>query len=275
MAADPAPTALVAQRAADAVIRGALDKSYTPLPGTRAEVQTIARLFPANTSQLLLGPEASEEALATLATAGQLAQFRYLHLATHGELNPSRGMYSSLILAHQPSPDDRDRLVSGTGHYDGRLTAADILSGWKLDADLVTLSACQSALGRHGGGEGYLGFSQALLLSGARSLVLSLWKVDDTATALLMVRFYENLLGRRAGLSAPMPKAQALAEAKSWLRGLTFDQRDQLVKDLKLSDTERGKGIGTAKGPARPSTAARPYEHPYYWSAFILIGDPL
>ena len=57
------------------------------------------------------------------------------------------------------------------------------------------LSACDTGLGKFSGGEGYLGFSQALFLAGGRSLLLSLWQVDDAATALLMTRFYENLLG--------------------------------------------------------------------------------
>ena len=64
------------------------------------------------------------------------------------------------------------------------------------------------------GGEGYLGFAQPLFAKGARSLVLSLWKVDDDATALLMTRFYGNLLGKRAGLKAPLPKAEALARSQ-------------------------------------------------------------
>ena len=95
---------------------------------------------------------------------------------------------------------------------------------WDLDADLVVLSACESGLGRYAGGEGYLGFAQALFVKGARSLVLSQWKVDDKATALLMTRFYQNLLGKRPGLSKPMPKAEALHEAKQWLRNLTADE---------------------------------------------------
>ena len=81
------------------------------------------------------------------------------------------------------------------------------------------LSACETALGPQAGGDGLMGFSQALISRGARALLVSLWPVRDTATSLLMVRFYEN-----------------------WL-----------VQDLK---------------------ADRPFEHPYYWSAFILIGDP-
>ena len=102
---------------------------------------------------------------------------------------------------------------------DGTITAEQIARTWELDADLVVLSACESGLGRAAGGEGYLGFAQPLFARGARSLVLSQWKVDDDATALLMARFYQNLLGKREGLKAPMPKAEALAEAKRWLRG--------------------------------------------------------
>ena len=94
--------------------------------------------------------------------------------------------------ARRPDSSDPD----GTG-ADGRLTAEQIVRTWDLDADLVVLSACESGLGRYAGGEGYLGFAQPLFARGARSLVLSLWKVDDDATALLMARFYRNLLGKR------------------------------------------------------------------------------
>src|SRR5271157_4704074 len=89
------------------------------------------------------------------------------------------------------------------------------------------ISACETALGKHGGG--LLGFAQAFLTAGARSVCLSLWKVDDTATALLMNRFYQNLLGKREGLNKPMPKAGALAEAKTWLRNLSFDEALKLT----------------------------------------------
>jgi CHAT domain-containing protein len=116
-----------------------------------------------------------------------------------------------------------------------------------------------------------LGFSQALFLAGARSLVVSLWQVDDTATALLMTRFYENLLGTPEKTVKPLPKAEALAEAKRWLRGLRPDEVEQLTKDLPTRGT-RGR-LEPRKPPEGPS-AVRSYEHPYYWSGFILIGDP-
>ena len=108
----------------------------------------------------------------------------------------------------------RELARAGKKVYDGRLTVRRMRQQWRLDADLVVLSACQTALGQNAGGEGLLGFAQVLLGRGARTVVLSRWHVSDDATALLMQRFYQNLLGRRAGLKAPMAKALALAEAK-------------------------------------------------------------
>jgi CHAT domain-containing protein len=160
---------------------------------------------------------------------------------------------------------------------DGELTAEQIARTWDLDADLVVLSACETALGKQAGGEGFLGFAQPLLAKGARGLVLSLWKVDDKATSLLMARFYQDLLGKRPGLEKPLPKAEALAEAKRWLRGLSAEEAGT---ELEALDRGAVRPLATAGGskPAeaprpRPS-GPRPYGHPYYWAAFILIGDP-
>src|SRR4029077_20394677 len=132
------------------------------------------------------------------------------------------------VLNHQPA-------------YDGRLAMREIQRGWDLKAELVTLSACETAGGQYAGGEGFVGFTQALLMSGARSVCLSLWKVDDTATALLMQRFYANLLGRRPGLTGSIPKAEALREAKAWLRGLRRAEVLALTAELS-GGVERSKG---------------------------------
>ena len=80
-------------------------------------------------------------------------------------------------------PETPSEMVDGKRSPDGRLTAAEVLRDWKLDADLVTLSACETALGKFSGGEGFVGFSQALFVAGARCVLLSNWKVDDQVTA--------------------------------------------------------------------------------------------
>ena len=120
-----------------------------------------------------------------------------------------------------------------------------MLDFWKLDAELVTLSACETAIGKQGGGDGLLGFAQAFLTAGARSVCLSLWKVDDAATALLMSRFYENLLGKREGLAKPMGKAAALDEAKRWLRNLSGEEALTLTAKISngVARGTRGKNV--------------------------------
>jgi CHAT domain-containing protein len=264
----PVAQTLLAQRELDALTRGARRQAFTPLPGTRTEVQAIARVFPK--ADLLLGSQASEQSLDQLARSGRLREFRFLHFATHGVLDDQSAMCSALILSQDQLPDPLEQVLAGQPAYDGRLTAEQMLRSWQLDADLVTLSACQTALGKYSGGEGYLGFSQALFLAGARSLALSLWKVDDTATALLMTRFYENLLGARAGLTKPLPKAEALAEAKSWLRGLAAEEAQRLAAVL----SGEARGIVRTRKPSQTPAGTKPFAHPYYWSGFIVIGDP-
>jgi hypothetical protein len=261
----PAAEAVRARREADRVVQASRGGAFQPLPGTRAEIQAVAALFPQ--SMPLLGSEASEQCLDDLAFWGRLKGFRYLHLATHGDVNFARPLESALILAQDQLPDPIQQRLAGKTVYTGRLTAAAIRESWQLDAELVTLSACDSGLGRNLGGEGFLGFTQALLLAGARSLVLSLWKVDDTATALLMERFYQNLLGKRDGLTKPLPKAEALREAKAWLRTLTSQDAEQQRERLAAL---AGEGVELPPLPV----GERPFAHPYYWSAFILIGDP-
>jgi CHAT domain-containing protein len=107
------------------------------------------------------------------------AQFKYLHFATHGQFNADEPLASALMLAR-------------AGKEDGRLTVSDLYS-LSLDADLVTMSACETGLGKIANGDDIIGLTRGFLYAGARSVVASLWKVDDKATSTLMTRFYEKL----------------------------------------------------------------------------------
>ncbi|MGO9922371.1 MAG: tetratricopeptide repeat protein, partial [Isosphaeraceae bacterium] len=178
--------------------------SVPALPGTRYEVESLAQLFQSDDRPTcaLLGADASEPELDRLAASGKLARFGFIHLATHGVIDEANPLRSAVILTQTGLPDPLDQVMNHRPVFDGRLTVREIQRRGELKAELVTLSACETALGRDDGGEGFVGFSQALLMSGARSVCLSLWRVDDRATSLLMTRFYQDLLGKRAGHTA-------------------------------------------------------------------------
>jgi Tfp pilus assembly protein PilF len=262
----------------------ALDRGdrFAPLPGTRLEARLLKELVPSAT--LLLGSAASQQQLDRLASADALKRYRLLHLATHAQAYHDCPEQSALILAQDSLPTHRQRtemVLQGMEPPDGTLTVQTIRARWKLDADLVVLSACQTGLGAYTDREGMLGFAHALQQSGARSVLLSRWKVDDAATALLMMRFYQNLLGKRQGLKTGLPRAEALHEAKSWLRHLTRGDAERLLAGL-LDGVPRGERGSIKKAlPLRKPAATtavvkdeRPFAAPYFWAAFVLIGDP-
>jgi CHAT domain-containing protein len=140
----------------------------------------------------LLRDAASERAF-----RAESAAFGYLHLATHGKFQSSAPLKSFLLLA-------------GDDDFDGLLTVDEIYN-LKLHADLVSLSACETGLGRGGAGDDVVGLVRGFFYSGARSLLASYWAVDDQATSELMQAFYRNLqrMNKRDALRAAQLAALA------------------------------------------------------------------
>jgi tetratricopeptide (TPR) repeat protein len=259
----PAAEFVRAHRESDRILLGMRGGLRARLPGTRREVEALSGLFPVGAATTILGSEACEATVQGLARSGKLRGYRYLHFATHGESDPRFAYRTALILA----PDPAGSADPSAMETDGTITAEQIARTWELDADLVVLSACESGLGVAAGSEGYLGFAQPLFARGARSLVLSQWKVDDDATALLMARFYRNLLGKREGLTAPMPKAEALDEAKRWLRRAGSSEVGAALAALPRGTIVRREAV-------KVEPSAHPYENPIYWAGFVLVGAP-
>jgi CHAT domain-containing protein len=126
-----------------------------------------------------MGFEANREAI----MAAPIAHQRIIHFATHGMMDTRHPEMSGLVLS----------MFNKKGEYqDGYLQLSDIYN-LKLTADLVVLSSCESALGKDLGSEGIIGLPRAFLYAGARSVIASLWKVDDEATVPLMKTFYSRL----------------------------------------------------------------------------------
>jgi CHAT domain-containing protein len=136
------------------------------------EATEITRIIPG--SKVFTRKEATEEAFRKNGR-----DYRYFHFATHGQFDPEYPLKSALLLA----PDAKSN---------GMLTV-DKLYSMNLDADLVTLSACETGLSKIANGDDLVGLTRGFLYAGSRSIVASLWKVDDLATSQLMTRFYMEL----------------------------------------------------------------------------------
>ena len=192
----------------------ALAPKRARLKHAEEEVRIVGDLFPERSS-LLLGSRATEGTFKRLAN-----RYGIIHLATHGFFNKLNPLFSGVEL----EPDERE---------DGRLEVHEIL-GLNLEARLVTLSACETALGSGyftevPAGDDFVGLTRAFLFAGSRAVLASLWEVDDRSTLELMRGFYRNLA--------------------------SADNAEALARSQRAMSQEGGR-----------------YSHPYYWAPFVLVG---
>ena len=177
------------------------------LPRLRAsgeEAETIANLLDPREVFKAVGFAASRATVA----GSSLQDFRMIHFATHGVIDSQHPDLSFLALSNYDE--------NGQRHEDGCLRLTDIYS-LRLAADLVVLSACQTALGKEIRGEGLIGLTRGFMYAGAARVVASLWKVEDRSTAELMASFYRGML--REGLSPAAALRKAQLETKNkWKR---------------------------------------------------------
>jgi len=202
-------------------VRGARrDEKLEPLPEAEKEVRALRQLYGDDRSEVFTGSEASEGRL-----KAEAGKFRILHLATHGLLDDASPMYSHLVLSQ----------TEGNPNEDGLLEAWEMMD-LNLKADLVVLSACETARGRVAPGEGVIGMSWALFVAGCPTVLVSQWKVDSASTTELMLEFHRQLTRANPARHKPVNTAQALREAA-----------------LKLMH--------------KPE-----YRHPFYWAGFVVVG---
>ena len=218
----PAPPAGTAETVWNAELRSMLSTergfALGALPHSRSEVETLGRLY-APMAQVFVGEDATEEAAKVVGPRADI-----LHFAVHSILDADSPMNSALVLSR--------RSDGAPGRDNGLLQAWEIFERLRLDADLVTLSACQTALGREVSGEGLLGLARAFQFAGARSVIASLWSVSDRSTTELMTRFYSELL--------------------------TGADKDEALRAAQLHLIRGGAGAGAAT--------------PFHWAAFELYG---
>jgi CHAT domain-containing protein len=207
--------------AAEVVTRAGID--LVPLPATEAEARTLERVFPG--ARVYLGGDATEGRAKSLPE-----HVSVLHLAAHGWVDERSPLESAIALTLPEAP--------APGEDNGLLQAWEVFESVHVDADLVTLSACNTALGKNLAGEGIIGLSRAFQFAGARSVLASLWPVSDASTALLMEHFYR-------AMAAGSPRDEALRRAQLFLLHPSADRPD---------------------APPVDTTA------PFYWAGFQLLG---
>jgi CHAT domain-containing protein/streptomycin 6-kinase len=191
--------------------------TFDSLPQAETEVKTIGEIYGAEESTILIGNAAREETFKATAS-----NYPILHFAVHGVLDDVNPLYSRLLLATE------------TDREDGFLEAREIMK-LNLHTDLAVLSACQTARGQIGSGEGLIGMSWALFIAGTSTTVASQWKVDSASTARLMIDFHRNLESEKAPSQARAAEALRRAAIK-------------LMADPK-------------------------YRHPFFWSGFVVVGN--
>ncbi len=177
--------------------------SIPRLPFTRHEADQILAVAPAGANFKALDFRANR----SVATSGELSQYRYVHFATHGYLDTTRAGLSAIVLS----------MVDEQGNpQDGFLRTHDIYN-LKLPAELVVLSACETGLGKEVRGEGIEGLTRGFMYAGARRVIVSLWNVNDKATASLMQRFYNGMLRGNKTPAAALRAAQIeMLRTRQW-----------------------------------------------------------
>jgi CHAT domain-containing protein len=254
--------------------------SWRYLNGTKEEVESIAKLYEQVLKvkpRLIIGQEATR-----IRVRAEMTGKRYLELATHGYFAPAiaraAGSFdlakldstTAAVIHREDVPVLYPGLLSGlvwagandpvkdvaTGVLDlgaGVMTAEEVEALSLAGCELVVLSACETGLGQVAGGEGVLGLQRAFQLAGARTVVASLWKVDDQATQALLTRFHRNLWEKK------MAKLEALREAQIWL----------------IREGSKHPELGLRGGLKRPEPKLMDGDSvsPFYWAAFVLSGD--
>jgi CHAT domain-containing protein/Tfp pilus assembly protein PilF len=189
------------------------------LPEAEQEVKQLRVLYGASRSKVYVGEEAREERVKQ-----EAGEARVLHFAAHGMLNNGSPMYSHLVLA------------KGGEEEDGMLEAWE-LTQMELRAELAVLSACETARGRVGAGEGVIGLTWAMFIAGVPTVVVSQWRVESGATREMMVEFHRVMMRGGRGGKGRKSKAEAL--------------REGAMKVMRRAETR----------------------HPFYWAGFVMIGD--
>lgn len=208
------------------------------LPFTLIEVDTLSAKF--EHTKVLKNTAVSEAGIKNLA----LDTYKYIHFATHGEINETVPNQSGLILSKK---NEMEQLFG----EDGYLNAVEI-SSFKLNADMVVLSACNTGSGKVINGEGLVGLQRSFLVAGASSVVASLWSIYDRSTPLFMSKFYDKLIEYEDEEFGWFDKLLVWAD---WYKPKLIDYKTIALREAKLEMLNHPY-----------------YNHPVHWASFVVTG---
>lgn len=242
------------------------------LPWADIEVHQISKLF--KKTKILSHSEATKSAICT-----HIGNTEIIHFATHSENVSYAGnlKFDSMVKSSLK--------IWGKENADS-IPLQEIFTDYRIpNSSIVVLSACETGMIQLDKGDEYIGFPSAFLYAGAPAVLSTLWQVDDVSTSLLIQRWYKNVFDKN------MNRAKALKIAQQWLRTLKaqklIQQLEMLIVDLEnllsLARNEKAKASIEAQLDdcknlvefyCREESDSCPFEHPYYWGAFYLTGNP-
>lgn len=193
------------------------------LPGTAEEVASLYKIFSDKGKKATIFTyELATESIAK----NSMYDYKYVHFATHGFVNQEEPEFSGIMLVPDNSKGEDGLLFSGE------------IYNIALNSELVTMSACETGLGKISSGEGIIGLTRALIYAGTKNVNASLWKVSDASTMQLMTDFYREIV--------KTPEPTAIDASNDYAAPLRATKL-KMIKDGSYSD-------------------------PYYWSPFVLLG---
>jgi len=204
---------------------------FNRLVNSEREAKGIAKVVVGakGAAEVYLQDQAKEE---NVKAPGRLRDYQVVHFSAHGLVNESRPRFSGLVLT-LPKRTGEGKIPEGG--EDGILSAYEIFN-LKLNAELVTLSACETGLGKEIKGEGLMSLVRAFMHAGTPSVLASLWKVDDAGTADLMIDFYQL-----------------------WREGMKVGKRTTMLSKAEALRRAQLKAIAAGS-------------QPFYWAPFVLVG---
>lgn len=233
-----------------------------------AEMHGISEIYRtyelSHTPTILRHEQATKEAILLL-----VPQANILHFICHSRHQGDNALFSRLLLS---TGKDEEYFEMGDivpfSHLSKDLTLYDIFADLKLpNAAAVILSACETGMVKLEEGDECIGLPGAFMYAGAPTVISSLWAVDDLSTALLMSRWYESVL------QAKTDKATALREAQLWVRDLTNKDLFDYLNHSPMGQHIDSEIVNGYKRSALLNPNYKPFEHPYYWGAFICYGN--